>query len=108
MNSLCHSNELSNAYRTAAIFVAERAQGFMFLQKYVVFCRKYIFNAEVSPLRHIVDSSMRHYVLLALGFMWTVASLLEAGSYTLIPASIIGHVVLISAAFLIVTTYTKA
>ena len=92
----------------AAIFVAEYAQGFIFLQKYVVFCWNYIFNAEVSPLRHIVDSSMRHYVLQALGFMWAVASLLAAGSYTLIPASIIGHVVLISAAFLTVATYSTA
>jgi hypothetical protein len=88
--------------------MARHAQGFIFLQKYVVFCWNYIFNAEVSPLRHIVDSSMRHYVLQALGFMWAVASLLAAGSYTLIPASIIGHVVLISAAFLTVATYTTA
>jgi hypothetical protein len=92
----------------AAIFVAKHAQGFIFLQKYIVFCWNYVFNAEVSPLRHIVDSSMRHYVLQALGFMWAVASLLAAGSYTLIPASIIGHVVLISPAFLTVATYTTA
>ncbi|NBW46181.1 MAG: hypothetical protein EBR45_11590 [Betaproteobacteria bacterium] len=78
------------------------------MQKYVVFCWNYIFNAEVSPLRHIVDSSMRHYVLQALGFMWTVARLLAAGNYTLITASIIGHVVLISAAFFTAATYTKA
>ena len=74
----------------------------------IVFAWNYIFNAEVSPLRHITDLSMRHYVLQALGFMWAVASLLAIGSYALIPASIIGHVVLISAAFITVATYTTA
>lgn len=80
----------------------------MLMRKFIVFCWNYIFNSEVSPLRHIVDNSMRHYVLQALGFMWAVASFVAVGSYALIPASIIGHVVIISAAFLTVATYTTA
>ena len=82
--------------------------GVTLMQRIVVFAWNYIFNSEVSPLRHITDLSMRHYVLQALGFMWAVASLLAIGSYTLLPASIIGHVVLISAAFITVATYTTA
>ena len=33
----------------------------------------FIFDHNVSPLRHIPDLSTRHYVLQALGFMWAVA-----------------------------------
>ena len=68
----------------------------------------FIFNAEVSPLRHITDVSLRHYVLQALGFMWAAASSVALGSYTLGFASIIGHTVLIGAAAITVATYTAA
>lgn len=78
------------------------------MRRMIVFARNYLFNAEVSPLRHIADMTMRYYVLQALGLMWAVSSLVAIGSYTLIPASIIGHVVLIAAAFIIVATYTTA
>lgn len=78
------------------------------MRRAIVFAWNYIFNAEVSPLRHITDLSMRHYVLQVLGFMWAVASLLAVGSYALIPASIVGHVILIAAAFVTVATYTTA
>lgn len=74
----------------------------------VVFGWNYIFNAEVSPLRHITDVSMRHYVLQVLGFMWAAASSVALGSYTLGFASIIGHAVLIGAAAITVTTYAVA
>ena len=43
--------------------------GVTFMRRMIVFAWDYIFNAEVSPLRHIVDLSMRHYVLQVLGFM---------------------------------------
>jgi hypothetical protein len=78
------------------------------MRRMIVSAWNFFFNSEVSPLRHITDLSMRHYVLQALGFMWAVASLLAIGSYTLLPASIIGHVLLISAAFITVATYTTA
>jgi hypothetical protein len=74
----------------------------------IVFAWNYIFNAEVSPLRHIPDISTRHYVLQALGFMWAVASCIALGSYTLAAASIVGHSVLIGAATITVATYTVA
>ncbi len=74
----------------------------------VVFGWNYIFNAEASPLRHITDVSLRHYVLQALGFMWAAASSVALGSYTLGVASIIGHTVLIGAAAITAATYTVA
>lgn len=78
------------------------------MRKKLVFAWNYIFNAEVSPLRHITDVSMRHYVLQALGFMWAVAFSVALGSYTLAFANIIGHVFLIGAAAITVATYTTA
>lgn len=78
------------------------------MRQTVVLGWNYIFNAELSPLRHINDVSMRHYVLQALGFMWAAASSVALGSYTLGFASIVGHAVLIGAAAITVTTYTVA
>ena len=74
----------------------------------VVSAWNFIFNTEVSPLRHIPDISTRHYVLQALGLMWAVASVVAIGSYTLVAASIIGHSVLIGAAAITAATYTTA
>ena len=68
----------------------------------------FIFNHEVSPLRHIPDIAMRHYVLQLLGAMWAVSFSLAIGSYTFLAASIIGHTILIGAAAITVATYTAA
>jgi len=68
----------------------------------------FIFNAEVSPLRHIPDVATRHYVLQALAFMWAVSFAIAIGSYTVLAASILGHTVLIGAAAITVATYTAA
>lgn len=68
----------------------------------------FIFDAEVSPLRHIQDVATRHYVLQALGLMWATAFAVAIGSYTILAASIIGHTVLIGAAAITVATYTAA
>ena len=68
----------------------------------------FIFNAEVSPLRHIPDVAIRHYVFQALGLMWAVSFSVAIGSYTIFAASVIGHTVLIAAAAITVATYTAA
>jgi hypothetical protein len=68
----------------------------------------FVFNHEVSPLRHIPDVAIRHYVLQALGLMWAVAFAVAAGSYTFLAVSVIGHTVLIAAAAMTVTTWTAA
>ena len=81
---------------------------FMQLRKSVVFCWDFVFNHEVSPLRHISDVAMRHYVLQALGLMWAVAFAAASGSYTFMAVSVIGHTVLIAAAVITVATWTAA
>ncbi len=78
------------------------------MRKLVVSAWNFIFNAEVSPLRHIEDKAMRHYVLQLLGFMWAVSFSVALGSYTFLAANILGHTVLIGAAAITVATYTTA
>jgi hypothetical protein len=81
---------------------------FYSIRRLVVYCWDFVFNHEVSPLRHIPDVAIRHYVLQALGLMWAVAFAVAAGSYTFLAVSVIGHTVLIAAAAITVTTWTAA
>ena len=67
-----------------------------------------MFDQKISPLRHIPDVAIRHYVLQSLGLMWAVAFALAAGSCTFFAVSLIGHVVLIAAVAITVTTWTAA
>ena len=76
--------------------------------KLFVFSWNFVFNHKVSPLRHIRDVAMRHYVLQALGLMWAVSFTVATGSYTYLGASIIGHTVLIAAAAITAATWTTA
>lgn len=78
------------------------------MKKLVVHAWDFIFNSDVSPLRHIPDVSTRHYVLQALGAMWVLAISLAFGSYTFFAFNLIGHVVLIGAAAITIATYTTA
>ena len=78
------------------------------VRKFVVYGWNFLFNHEVSPLRNIPDVAIRHYVLQALGLMWAVAFAAATGSYTFMAFSMIGHVVLIAAAAITVTTWTAA
>ncbi len=78
------------------------------IRKFVVYCWNFIFNNEVSPLRHIPDVATRHYVLQVLGFMWAISFALAVGSYTFLAVSVIGHTVLIAAAAITVATWTAA
>ena len=78
------------------------------MRKFVVHGWNFIFNHNVSPLRHIEDVAIRHYILQALGFMWAVSFSIAIGSYTTAFANIIGHAVLIGAAAVTVATYSAA
>jgi hypothetical protein len=77
-------------------------------RNFVVYAWNFIFNHEVSPLRHIPDVAIRHYVLQALGLMWATSFSLAIGSYTFLAASLIGHTVLIAAAAITVATLAAA
>jgi hypothetical protein len=78
------------------------------MRQLVVLGWNFIFNADVSPLRHIADTKKRHLVLQALGLMWAVSFGIALGSYTIMAMSVFGHSVLIGAAAVTVATYTAA
>ncbi len=82
--------------------------GFLPMKALIISGWNFIFNSEVSPLRHIEDPSIRHYVLQILGAMWAVSFSIAIGSYTVFAASVVGHVVLIGAVAITVATYTAA
>ena len=66
------------------------------------------FDLSVSPLRHIPDVAVRHYILQVLGFIWAVSFSVAIGSYTFLAASILGHAVLIAAAAVTAATFALA
>ncbi|MGB7656576.1 MAG: hypothetical protein WBL74_13970 [Novosphingobium sp.] len=68
----------------------------------------FLFDHEVSPLRHIPDFTVRHMVLQMLGWMWAIAFSLAIGSYTFLAYSLIGHAILLGALAVTVATYTTA
>lgn len=78
------------------------------VRTFIVQAWNYVFNHNVSPLRHIPDVAIRHYVLQVLGLMWAVSFSVAIGSYAFLAASIFGHVVLIAAAAVTVATFTVA
>jgi hypothetical protein len=78
------------------------------MQKTIADAWEFIFNHEVSPLRHIPNVSTRHLILQILGWMWAVAFSLAIGSYAILPASLIGHAMLIAAVTITAATYTAA
>jgi hypothetical protein len=78
------------------------------IRRIFVYGWNFVFDHEVSPLRHIPDVAMRHYVLQVLGLIWAVAFAVAVGSYTFLAVSVIGHTVLIAAAAITVATWTAA
>lgn len=74
----------------------------------IVFAWNYVFDHEVSPLRHIPDFTVRHMVLQLLGWMWAIAFSVAIGSYTFLAFSLIGHAVLLGAVAITVATYATA
>ena len=78
------------------------------MQKLIANTWNFIFDHEVSPLRHIPDVATRHMIFQILGWMWAVAFSVAIGSYAMLPASLISHAVLIAAAAITTATYTAA
>jgi hypothetical protein len=74
----------------------------------IVYAWNYIFDHETSPLRHIPDIGVRHMILQVLAWMWAIAFSVAIGSYAFLPASLVGHAVLIAAVVVTVATYTTA
>jgi len=63
------------------------------MQKTISSAWSFLFDHEVSPLRHIPHFNTRHMVLQLLGWMWAVAFSVALGSYTVFAVSVIGHAV---------------
>jgi hypothetical protein len=78
------------------------------VKTFVVQSWNFVFDHNVSPLRHIPDVGIRHYILQVLGIMWAVCFSVAIGSYTFLAYSIVGHSVLIAAAAVTVATFTAA
>ena len=78
------------------------------MRKLIVLAWNYVFDHEVSPLRHIPDFTVRHMVLQMLGWMWAIAFSIAIGSYTFLAFSLLGHAVLLGAVAVTVATYTTA
>ena len=78
------------------------------MRKIVVHAWNYVFNHEISPLRHIPDVAVRHMVLQILGWMWAVAFSITIGSYVVLGVSLMAHIFLFAAAAITVATYTTA
>jgi hypothetical protein len=78
------------------------------IKTFVVRAWSFVFDHSVSPLRHIPDVGIRHYILQVLGLMWAVSFSVAIGSYTFLAYSILGHTVLIAAAAVTAATFTVA
>jgi hypothetical protein len=78
------------------------------IRNFVMYAWNFLFDHEVSPVRHIPDVATRHLVLQALGTMWALAFGLAVGSYTILAVTLIGHMILIGAAAITVATLTAA
>lgn len=78
------------------------------MRSLIVFLWNFVFDHEISPLRHIPSFSVRHMVFQMLGWMWAVAFAVAIGSYTILAFSLLGHAVLIGALAITVATYTGA
>lgn len=68
----------------------------------------FLFDHQVSPLRHIKDFQVQNMTLHLLGWMWAIAFSLAIGSYTFLAFSLLGHAVLIGALGITVGTYVAA
>lgn len=78
------------------------------MAKLIVKAWQFIFDHEVSPLRHIPDVATRHMILQILAWMWALAFATAMGSYVGLAASVVGHTALIAAVSITVATYTAA
>ncbi len=78
------------------------------MKNLVISAWNFIFDHEVSPLRHIPDFGVRHMVFQLLGWMWAISFSLAIGSYVFLAVSLIGHAILIGAAAVTVATYSAA
>tara|TARA_E500000081_G_C6125350_1_gene350437 strand:+ start:1742 stop:2143 length:402 start_codon:yes stop_codon:yes gene_type:complete len=67
-----------------------------------------VMNADISPLRNIPDTMVRHMVLQILAWMWCIAFSMIVGSFVVFGISMIAHVVLLAAIAITVGAFEVA
>ena len=63
---------------------------------------------EKNPLSKIPDFNTRHMIMQVLAWMWCIAFSLIIGSWTVFGISAVGHIVLLGAIAITVTTFETA
>ena len=67
-----------------------------------------VMNADKNPLRHIPDTNTRHMVLQILAWMWCIVFSMWVGSFWVMGASMIAHVLILGAIVITVATFETA
>ena len=67
-----------------------------------------VMNMDKNPLRHIPDTNTRHMVLQVLAWMWCIVFSMWVGSFWIMGASMIAHVLIIGAIAVTVATFETA
>ena len=67
-----------------------------------------VMNMEKNPLRHIPDTNTRHMVLQVLAWMWCIVFSMWVGSFWIMGASMIAHVLILGAIAVTVATFETA
>ena len=63
---------------------------------------------DKNPLRHIPDTNTRHMVLQVLAWMWCIVFSMWVGSFWIMGASMIAHVLILGAIAVTVATFETA
>ena len=64
-----------------------------------------VMNMDKNPLRHIPDTNTRHMVLQVLAWMWCIVFSMWVGSFWIMGASMIAHVLILGAIAVTVATF---
>ena len=67
-----------------------------------------VMNMDKNPLRHIPDTNTRHMVLQVLAWMWGIVFSMWVGSFWIMGASMIAHVLILGAIAVTVATFETA
>ena len=67
-----------------------------------------VMNMDKNPLRHIPDTNTRHMVLQVLAWMWCIVFSMWVGSFLIMGASMIAHVLILGAIAVTVATFETA
>ena len=67
-----------------------------------------VMDMDKNPLRHIPDTNTRHMVLQVLAWMWCIVFSMWVGSFWIMGASMIAHVLILGAIAVTVATFETA